>query len=228
MPEPDPAPSRSAPVVVFDFDGVLVRGDSFESFLRHRLRVQWWRGLPVLPLVPFVPLLLRSAWGKGWLARVFARLASFGLSVAAFERIVAEFARDFAANPTNFYADGIACLQGYREAGARVIVSSATEAGLLDALLASLGLAGVERIGSTIAMSPLGLRVVRHNYGATKTVLLAERCGLARWDVAYSDAWSDLPLLQGADEAVGVNVDAALAERFVAQLGERFRVVRWD
>jgi phosphatidylglycerophosphatase C len=109
-----------------------------------------------------------------------------------------------------------------------VIVASATEHGLLAGLLAALDLHEVEHLGSDVAVARTGLRVRRHNYGAMKPVLLAEHFGLARWDLAYSDAWSDLPLLAGAEAAVVVNPSAALAERFDQALGARVRAVRWD
>ena len=222
-----PEPAATPRVVVFDFDGVLVRGDSFESFLRWRLRAHPWRGLPALPLLPFVPLLLRSAWGKGWLARLFTRLATWGDSEASFRRAVATFAGRFGADAANFHADGIAVLQAHRAAGDRVIVASASEHGLLGALLSTLGLGEVEHLGSDVAVTRFGLHVRRHHYGAMKPVALAEHYGLSRWDIAYSDAWSDLPLLEQADEAVVVNPSAELAERFRETLGDKLRVVAW-
>jgi len=220
--------AASRRVVVFDFDGVLVRGDSFESFLRSRLRAQPWRLLLVLPLLPLVPFLMSTAAGKGWLARVFTREATLGHGETGFRRVVLAFARRFGADPANFLADGLAQVREHRAAGDRVIVASATEEHLLDCLLHTLGLGGLERIGSHVSASWLGLRVHRHNYGGVKPMLLAERFGLAHWDVAYSDAWSDLPLLQPAAEAVLVNPTPALAERYARRLGARLQVVRWD
>lgn len=220
----------TARVVVFDFDGVLVRGDSFETFLRARLRRAPWRLLTVLPLLPFVPLLMLSAWGKGWLARLFTRVATLGSTEDGFRRSVRMFAEEFSREPRHFRAQAVARLRGHLVAGERVIVCSATEQQLLDALLATLGLSAVERAGSEVAVSRWGgLRVLRHNYGDGKRQMLAQRFGLSRWHVAYSDAWSDLPLLRGADEeAVLVNPPQALLERYSQRLGERLRTVRWD
>lgn len=228
MPERTARVPASGRVVIFDFDGVIVRGDSFEAFLRWRLRKQPWRLLPVLPLLPFVPLLMATAAGKGWLARVFTRVALVGVDEPRFRAAIALFAARFAADPRHFRADALARLRQHRAAGDRVIVCSATERGLLTALLLALGLGDVERVGSRVAVSRWGLRVVWHNYGATKPQALLQG-GLRRWHVAYSDAWSDLPLLRGAaDEAVLVNAPRALVERFAQRLGERLRTVHWD
>lgn len=229
MPEAAKAGASTARAVVFDFDGVIVRGDSFEAFLRWRLRQQPWRLLPVLPLLPFVPLLLATAAGKGWLARVFTRVALVGMDRARFRAAIAAFAARFAADPAHFHADALAQLRRHREAGDRVIVCSATERQLLTALLLALGLGEVERIGSHVDVSRWGLRVVWHNYGATKPQALLRHCALRRWHIAYSDAWSDLPLLRGADEAaVLVNAPQALVERLAQRLGERLRTVTWN
>ena len=53
-----PAAAATPRVVLFDFDGVLVRGDSFSGFLRARVRRQAWRLALLLPLLPALPLLL--------------------------------------------------------------------------------------------------------------------------------------------------------------------------
>lgn len=229
MPEATKAPAPNGRVVVFDFDGVLVRGDSFETFLRARLRRAPWRLLPVLPLLPFVPVLLMSAWGKGWLARLFTRVATLGSDEEGFRRSVQLFAEEFSRDPRNFNAQAVARLRRHLVEGERVIVCSATEQGLLDALMSTLELTGVEHIGSEVTVSLWGLRVLRHNYGDGKRHVLMQRFGLKRWHVAYSDAWSDLPMLRGADEeAVLVNPSQALLERYSQRLGERLRTVRWD
>jgi phosphatidylglycerophosphatase C len=224
----DEASTAQPRVAVFDFDGVLVRGDSFESFLRSRLRAQPWRLILALPVLPLVPLLMSTAAGKGWLARVFTRVATLGHGEAGFRRIVLAFARRFGANPENFLVDGLAQVRAHLAAGDRVIIASATEAHLLDCLLHSLQLSQLERIGSHVSASWVGLRVHRHNYGETKPALLRERFGLTRWEVAYSDAWSDLPLLEPAAEAVLVNPTPALAQRFLLRLDARLQVVRWN
>ena len=43
--------------VVFDFDGVLLRGDSFAGYLRWRTMQRRRRMLAALPALPLLPLL---------------------------------------------------------------------------------------------------------------------------------------------------------------------------
>ena len=39
------------PVVLFDFDGVLIRGDSYAHLVRGALQRSWWRRLAMLPVL---------------------------------------------------------------------------------------------------------------------------------------------------------------------------------
>ncbi|MEO5559058.1 MAG: hypothetical protein ABIO49_04725 [Dokdonella sp.] len=44
------AMSDAQRVLLFDFDGVLVRGDAFSTFMRERYSRKWWRLLLLLML----------------------------------------------------------------------------------------------------------------------------------------------------------------------------------
>ncbi|HEX7110862.1 MAG TPA: haloacid dehalogenase-like hydrolase, partial [Mizugakiibacter sp.] len=189
-------------VVLFDFDGVLVRSDSYELFLRERFARARWRLLPALPLLPFLPLLLRSVRGKGWVARAFTRLATFGVGEARFRAHAEAFGRALARRPRAFLREGVATLRRHVAAGDRVLIVSASEETLLGAILDELGLGDIERIGTPVRAGWLGVRAAPHNYGAVKLRRLAERGIAPAWAVAYSDALSDLPLLCGAERAV--------------------------
>ena len=51
---PAGADAVSPRVVLFDFDGVLIRGDSFYLFMRERYRRSWWRRLLALLSTPLL------------------------------------------------------------------------------------------------------------------------------------------------------------------------------
>ena len=55
---PAGAGAVSPRVVLFDFDGVLICGDSFYLFMRERYRRSWWRGLLALLSTPLLLLQL--------------------------------------------------------------------------------------------------------------------------------------------------------------------------
>ncbi|MCE5233533.1 MAG: haloacid dehalogenase-like hydrolase [Mizugakiibacter sp.] len=214
-------------VVLFDFDGVLVRGDSYEMFLRERFARARWRLLPLLPLLPFVPLLLRTVRGKMWLARACTRLATLGCSEARFRAQADAFGRALARRPRAFLREGVTALRRHLAAGDRVLIVSATEETLLGAILDELGLDAVERIGTRVRAGLFGIRAVPHNYGATKLRSLAERGIVPVWAAAYSDSLADLPMLAGAERAVLVNPSPRALVRFGRSLGERVQVAYW-
>jgi phosphatidylglycerophosphatase C len=214
--------------ILFDFDGVLVRKDSFGSWLRDRLRRERWRVLPLLPILPVMPLLFATVRGTGVMARLAVRLATMGLTEAEFLADIRAFGKRFAARP-GMRVDGVvARVREHVAAGDRVIVVSACAQPLLETILAEFGLAdgSVEIIGSEVALSRLGVRAVFHNFGANKLVTLRQRGVTAPWDVAYSDSRADLPMLQMARQAVLVNPPARDERAVRAVLGgvavERF------
>ncbi|HJU38161.1 MAG TPA: haloacid dehalogenase-like hydrolase [Tahibacter sp.] len=191
--------------ILFDFDGVLVRHDSFAAWLRDRLRRERWRILPLLPILPVMPLFFASVRGTGWMARVAVRLATAGLTEAEFLADIRAFGRRFVERP-GMRVDGVvARVREHAAAGDRVIVVSACAQPLLDAILAELGLADIEAIGSEVALGRFGVRAAFHNYGANKLVTLKRIGIVAPWDIAYSDSRADLPMLQHAHQAVLVN-----------------------
>ncbi|MDC8010943.1 haloacid dehalogenase-like hydrolase [Tahibacter soli] len=205
--------------ILFDFDGVLVRKDSFGSWLRDRLRRERWRILPLLPIVPFMPLFFATVRGTGWMARVAVRLATAGLTEAEFLADIRTFGRRFVARPGMRVDGAVARVREHVAAGDRVLVVSACAQPLLDTILAELGLADVEAIGSDVAIGRFGVRAAFHNYGANKLVALAKRGVAAPWDVAYSDSRADLPMLRHAQQAVLVNPSARDERAVRAVLG---------
>lgn len=48
-------------VVLFDFDGVLVRGDAFTTFVRARYLEAWPRAVALLSVSPLLAFLLAAA-----------------------------------------------------------------------------------------------------------------------------------------------------------------------
>lgn len=195
----DPNPDRA--VVVFDFDGVLLRGDSFAGYLSWRTRQRWWRVLAALPLLPLLPL-LRHPRTLPWAASLFARALTLGLDPQRHAAETDAFCTVWLARPGRVIAPLLARLQAHVVAGDRVFVVSGTAQLLLDTLLQRLGVQGVTALGSRIAFGRLGLHAARHNYGAVKLVSLAELGVHAPWALSYSDSAADLPILAAARRAV--------------------------
>ncbi|GAA2189722.1 haloacid dehalogenase-like hydrolase [Micromonospora lupini] len=212
----------SGDTVVFDLDGVLLRGDAFGLFMR-RVGFAGAR----LPLAVVLLLLLAPAVAvpasRPWAARWMSRIGLVGRSASQLRTALERFGADLGAEPGRIIGPGVDMIRAHVAAGDRVIVVTACEHTLARALLDGIGLAEVELVASHIH----GPRLIVHNHGATKMTQLAARGVTPPWRVAYSDSLSDLPLLGGAERAVLVNANARQVARARRLLGDRLRTVTW-
>lgn len=225
MPRADAA--EPAPVVLFDFDGVLVRGDAFNAFLRQRFRHGWWRMFLALPLTPVMALLAFRRSGRLAAGRLLARCALAGTGDARYQRLVHAFVEEWVHGSRRFSRAAITALRERIRSGARIIIVSGCEERLLRALLAELGLGGIDVVATRLRRGWFGQRVAWHNVGAAKVARLAELGIEAPWQMACTDAWADVPLLRGAREAVLVNATPRLCKRVEKALGRSVKRVEW-
>ena len=219
--------AASAPcTVLFDFDGVLVHGDSFSHFLWKRFRLQPWRALLLLPTLPLAPMAL-NRHGRWWLVRWLVRVALLGLDQAQYRAVVESHARVQALRRGAFLRDAVSSLRRHLLRGDRVVIVTGCEEHLARALLDAVGLDDIELVASQLRPGVLGMRSDVHNVGAEKVRQLARHGIAPPWACAYSDAGVDLPILAAAEAAVLVNPDAALRMRMQARLGDRYAEVDW-
>jgi phosphatidylglycerophosphatase C len=215
-------------VVLFDFDGVIVRQQTLELYFRERLSgAGRWRLLLALPWLPFVPFMVRTAAGSRIFGRVFLRVVTFGRTEKNYKRLLTEFARTYARRPGVFMRDGVATLRRHREAGDRVVIVTGNDGTLVQAMLDEVNLQGVELIASQVRGGLFGVHFVRHNVDGMK-VKSVERAGIARpWAMAYGDSLSDLAMLKAADSAKLVNPGARTLKKMRKALGEKLEVLGW-
>jgi phosphatidylglycerophosphatase C len=215
-------------VVLFDFDGVIVRHQTLELFYRERLSgMGRWRALLALPVLPFVPFLIGSVAGNRFLGRVFLRVVTFGRSEAACRRIMATFGRAYARRPGVFCRDAVATLRRHIGAGDRVVIVTGNEQKMVEAMLDEVSLAGYELLASQARMGFFGMRFVIHNVHHAKVRTL-DRAGIARpWTIAYGDSLSDMPMLKAADAARLVNPTPKTAKKAGRLLGDKLEILHW-
>lgn len=215
-------------VVLFDFDGVIVRQQTLELYFRERLSgAGRWRLLLALPWLPFVPFMVRTAAGSRIFGRVFLRVVTFGRTEKNYKRLLTEFARTYARRPGVFMRDGVATLRRHREAGDRVVIVTGNDGTLVQAMLDEVNLQGVELIASQVRGGLFGVHFVRHNVDGMK-VKSVERAGIARpWAMAYGDSLSDLAMLKAADSAKLVNPGARTLKKMRKALGDKLEVLGW-
>jgi phosphatidylglycerophosphatase C len=215
-------------VVLFDFDGVIVRHQTLELFFRERLSgVGRWRLLLALPFVPFVPLLIGSVAGNRFLGRIFLRVVTFGRREAAYRRMIDTFGRAYARRPGVFLRDAVATLRRHMVAGDRVVIVSGNDVCMVEAILDEVNLTGHELIASQTRGGLFGVHFTRHNVDGVKVRTL-DRAGIPRpWTVAYSDSLSDLPMLKAAEAAKLINPAPKIEKKAGRALGDRLEVLHW-
>jgi len=215
-------------VVLFDFDGVIVRHQTLELFYRERLSgLGRWRVLLVLPLVPLVPFLTGSVAGNRFLGRVFLRVVTFGRGEAACRRLMHAFGRAYARRPGVFCRDAVATLRRHIDAGDRVVIATGNEQQMVEAMLDEVNLGGYELVASQARMGLFGMRFVSHNVHHAKVRAL-DRAGIPRpWTIAYGDSLSDVPMLKAADVPRLVNPTAKTLKKASRVLGDKVDVLYW-
>ena len=217
--------TQAAPaVVLFDFDGVLMRGDAFYQFVRAcYARSLWRKGLALLATPLLLPLLLFS---RRWPAYVLVRIALLGLGERRYQASASAFAAILARRPRQFCRDGLRQLRQHQAQGDRVIVVTGCEHTLVSSILHELGLSDLEVLASQLRPGWVGMRPRRHNVGRRKVQSLTEH-GVTEWQVAYGDSMYDVAMLKPAREAVLVNGTPALCKRVEKILGRTITRVEW-
>ncbi len=216
--------AASPRVVLFDFDGVLVHGDSFALFMRDRYRHSPWRKLLALLSVPL--LLLQLPFSRRLPVRMLVRIALLGLGEQRYQGAANAFAATLVRRPKQFCRDGLQVLRRHQAAGDRVIVVTGCEHALASGILQQLGLTGVEVLASRLRPGWLGMRLLHHNVGQRKVQTLAGH-GVNEWQMAYGDSMYDAAMLKLAAEAVLVNSTPALCKKMERALGRAVTRVEW-
>ena len=211
-------------VVLFDFDGVLIRGDSFYLFMRERYRRSWWRRLLALLSTPL--LLLQLPFSRRLPMRLLVRIALLGLGEQGYQVAANAFAATLARRPKQFCRDGLQALRRHQAQGDRVIVVTGCEHTLVSGIVQQLGLTNLEIVASQLRPGWLGMRPLWHNVGRRKVQSLA-RHGLSEWQVAYGDSMYDAAMLKLAAEAVLVNGTPTLCKKVEKALGRAVTRVEW-
>ncbi|HBK55339.1 MAG TPA: phosphoserine phosphatase [Xanthomonadales bacterium] len=203
------------PTVLFDFDGTLVRGDSFAAFLKLLLRDRPLRALPAvlgLPLLPpafaWWPTARLAAAGYLWLATVGRAADELEAHRHRFLAQCGERRRQLLIVPA------IERLRHHLDAGHRVAIVTGAEQRLARQLWSALDGPEVPVwVGSRLRPGFGGWLPERHCFGPRKLDALAEAGIVPPFSVVYTDSVRDLPLLRHAQHRVLVAPTAATVRR---------------
>lgn len=218
-------PSVERRTVLFDFDGVLLRGDAFAEFVRARLeRARWRKGLGMVLAVPVLPTLLFT---RRWVERVFIFATLAGLSEARYRELALAFGAELARQPRRFHREGLTRLRRHMAEGDRVLVVTGCEEILVRSIFDELGLRDMPLLASRLKPGRLGMRIALHNVGVYKVRSLQGAGVEPPWHMAYGDSHWDLPMLREAQEAVLVNATPKWCKKVERTLGRSVTRVHW-
>lgn len=214
--------------VVFDLDGTLVAGDSFGAFLRHLITRHCLRlAAAVLTAPVWVPAFLVPP-ARLTAERYLVWLAAVGMDEGAFAVACQDFATQHAGPEAGrTAAAALIRVHEHLVAGDRVLVATGCAAPLAHQLCAVIGLEEVEVVASTLVRRRWSLPRAVPARGEAKLRALEAAGVRLPVDHAYSDSYSDLPLLRAARTAHLVDPTARDLVRLQRVLGEDVEVLRW-
>jgi len=210
MGEPE---ARGMPLKIYDLDGVLTRRDTFTELLLARLRAAPHRLLRVVPQTLAMPLPAESPRRARAIARI-VELALHGLDDEGYSALAARIGERVGADPDWMRAETIDRIRRQRAEGARIVIATATEQRLAEALLARAGVPYDALSASRLEPAPTGMRLADHRIGARKAQALREAgvpIGTAEF---VTDSATDLPTARLAASVVLIGASPRTVRRF--------------
>lgn len=184
---------RESAVTLFDLDGVLTTQDTMATLITQQLRKKPLRILAVGPIYA-VALIAGSHRALSARAnRLAVRLTFMGLNDHEYRVLAATAGRQFANRP-GFIREDVAELYRTARTTSRVVVVTASEFHLVEALLAACGIHDVELVASRLSFWNRIPHLVLHNVGAEKIRTLHAAGVRIESATFYTDSASDLPV----------------------------------
>lgn len=210
--------------MLFDLDGVLLRGDTMAHLVKTALARRPWRMPAALALLLCARAVPGHSCARAASNRALVRLALRGVPESHYLELVADTAHRLSDTSADqgLIDEAIA----HRASGARVLVVTATERSLAEAYLSVVGLEDVEVLASSISFRQQP-RLDTHNVGPAKVEAARQAGADLSSALLYTDSSSDLPLMRAVREVVLVNPGRS-TQRAVrrAKLAAGVRLVR--
>ena len=204
-------------LVVFDFDGTLVHGDSMTGFAIEYVRRRPVRLLLMLPFLPVALVLMLVPPTRSFGVTLFWWLLTCGTRSRVFAEALREYCRTTLA--ARGHTATLAAFAEHLARGDAVVVATAAPALVVHELLRERGLSGARVVGTRLSRCWGGFVTAPHCIGATKVSELERRHGLTRWAEVYSDSDLDLPLMLRASAVTLVAPSRWARARIGARLG---------
>ena len=197
--------------VVYDLDGVITRKDTFTALVVGQLMRS------PLRLLRELPVLVNMLRGKKPEAsRRIAEIALAGMTDTDYTALATQLGRKIAADTKWMRFSAVQRIRHQHESGARIIIATATERRLAEALLAAAGVPYDLLSASLLNTTTSGLTVSDHRVGQRKKEALIELAVPIASAVFVTDSMTDLPTAEAASRVVLIGASERTRRRFSA------------
>ena len=144
-------------VVVYDLDGVITRKDTFTALIVTRLVRSPLRLLRAIPLI----LLGIRGW-KAEFSQKITEIALAGMAGDKYEELAEQLGRKFGSEAKWIRAQTVEKMRKEYDSGHRIVIATATERRLAEALLAAAEVPYDQLSASLLVSTPAGLKIGDH------------------------------------------------------------------
>lgn len=213
-------------MVVFDLDRTLIHCDSFGRFSRELLFRQWWRVGAAVLLAPVLAVLFTTSRTRVHALSALVWLATVKLTASELEQSMAEHVNAAFSPDSEFvFAGAIAAFRAHQADGAKMVIATGATTAFAQRVCHAIGLNDFVLVGSTLRPWLAGWIAHDHCFGPNKVRMLAAAGVGDAWDCAYTDSYSDVPLLRGARSRFVVNPKSRHLRSFKRALGPDFTLL---
>lgn len=204
------------PVVIYDLDGVVTRKDSFTALLLYRLRTSPVRLVLTLPRA-ILWACARHSYDRARAARNIAARALRGMTDDEYTNLARSMGKRLGRDPNWIRQDMVERIQRQYAAGDHIVLATASEQRLAEALLEYAGVAYHTLSATQLRTTSAGITVQDHRIGHRKAQAL-EELGVPIADAEFvTDSATDLPTARLARQVTLVSTSRSTIRRFSAE-----------
>ncbi|WP_431792002.1 HAD family hydrolase [Kocuria palustris] len=198
---------------MYDLDGVLTTRDSFTALVIEQLRRAPLRLMRALPAAAVMLVSGREQRKRQAAARV-AAIALRGMSDDEYTALATGFGTRIGGDRAWIRIDTVERIRRQSAQGVRIVIATATEQRLAQALLAQAGVPYDLLSASVLTQTASGMEVSDHRVGDRKTDALREQCVPIEQAEFVTDSMTDLPTARAAARVVLIGASQKTRERY--------------
>lgn len=215
--------------VVFDFDHTLFDADSGTKLVKWLIDRAWWRKAMALLVAPVAGPMIAFLPTRRYGISVFVWIGTLGMhDEAAVNRAIDTYV-DENLNELRklILPPAIAKFNEHLANGDTVIVATGAPTELARKLMREVTHEKIPVIGTILGSILGGMHAVHHCHNVNKVKLIREHGYDAPIDVAYTDSFADVPLVQAARYPVVVNPKESSIDNFRKALPAGTPIIWW-